>query len=47
MKWNEGRIHVAMRTILAEEGWDLIAGEYPGGSNHDLYPLNVVDPISM
>ncbi|MUH03681.1 hypothetical protein GM609_09300 [Bombella sp. ESL0387] len=44
MKWNEGRLHVAMRTILAAKGWDLIAGEYPGGSDHDLYPLNVVDP---
>ena len=25
-------------------GWTLIAGEYPGGSDHELYPLNVVDP---
>lgn len=43
-KWNEGFIHVAMRSVLKDSGWQLIAGEYPGGSDHDLYPLNVVDP---
>lgn len=45
MKWTEGHIHVAMRKILAEQGWLLVAGEFPGGSDHELYPLNVVDPI--
>lgn len=44
MKWTEGRVHVAMRSFLRSTGWHLIAGEYPGGSDHDLYPLNVVDP---
>jgi hypothetical protein len=44
MKWTEGRIHVAMRRYLKQQGWLLIAGEYPGGSDHELYPLNVVDP---
>jgi len=44
MKWTEGHIHVAMRHILTSMGWKLIAGEYPGGSDHDLYPLNIVDP---
>jgi hypothetical protein len=44
MKWTEGYVHVAMRTVIADNGWQLIAGEYPGGSDHDLYPLNVVDP---
>jgi hypothetical protein len=33
-----------MRRILRSLGWMLIAGEYPGGSDHELYPLNVVDP---
>jgi len=44
-KWNEGHIHVAMRKVLKDRGWKLIAGEYPGGSDHELYPLNVVDPL--
>ena len=44
MRWTEGHIHVAMRRILARSGWTLIAGEYPGGSDHELYPLNVTDP---
>jgi hypothetical protein len=43
-KWNEGSVHVAMRNIVRNSGWTLIAGEYPGGSDHELYPLNVVDP---
>jgi hypothetical protein len=33
-----------MREYLKSEGWILVAGEYPGGSDHELYPLNVVDP---
>ena len=44
MKWNEGHIHVAMRSIVRQFGWQLIAGEYPGGSDHELYSLNVIDP---
>ena len=44
MRWTEGHIHVAMRKFLAQQGWLLFAGEYPGGSDHQLYPLNVVDP---
>jgi len=43
-KWTEGHIHVAMRKILKLKGWRLIAGEYPGGSDHELYPLNIIDP---
>jgi hypothetical protein len=42
--WTEGRIHLAMRHVLRHQGWLLVAGEYPGGSDHELYPLNVVDP---
>lgn len=44
MRWTEGHIHLAMRKFLAQQGWLLVAGEYPGGSDHQLYPLNVVDP---
>ena len=44
MRWSEGRIHLYMREFLNRQGWQLVAGEYPGGSNHQLYPLNVVDP---
>jgi hypothetical protein len=40
----EGEIHVAMRTILKSWDWKLIAGEFPGGTDHELHPLNVVDP---
>lgn len=44
MRWTEGHVHVAMRKFLVRQGWLLVAGEYPGGSDHQLYPLNVVDP---
>jgi hypothetical protein len=33
-----------MRKALRNHGFTLIAGEFPGGSDHELYPLNVVDP---
>jgi hypothetical protein len=33
-----------MRKALRNRGFTLIAGEFPGGSDHELYPLNVVDP---
>ncbi len=44
MRWTEGHVHVAMRAFLRRTGWTLVAGEYPGGSDHELYPLCVVDP---
>lgn len=44
MRWTEGHVHVAMRRYLTNQGWQLVAGEFPGGSDHELYPLNVVDP---
>lgn len=44
MRWTEGHIHLAMRRIMKSSGWTLIAGEFPGGSDHELYPLNIVDP---
>ena len=43
MRWTEGHIHQCMRKFLKQEGWKLVAGEYPGGTNHLLHPLNVVD----
>lgn len=44
MRWSEGKVHVAMRYIFRNHDWQLIAGEYPGGTDHELYALNVVDP---
>ncbi len=42
-RWREGDVHIAMREFFDDCGWQLIAGEYPGGSDHELYPLCVVD----
>jgi len=42
--WTEGHVHVALRRFLRERHWQLVAGEFPGGSDHELYPLNCVDP---
>lgn len=33
-----------MRKALRSAGFRLVAGEFPGGSDHELYPLNVIDP---
>lgn len=44
MTWSEGHIHLSMRDFLKRQGWKLVAGEFPGGSDHELYPLNVIDP---
>ncbi|BDH62879.1 hypothetical protein MTP04_30090 [Lysinibacillus sp. PLM2] len=44
MKLTEGHIHVSMRRFLKNNDWKLIAGEYPGGSDDELYALNVVNP---
>ena len=44
MRWSEGDVHFYMRAWLKRQRWQLVAGEYPGGSDHDLYTLNVVDP---
>ena len=41
---NESYIHVAMRRFLKSQGWTLIAGEYPGGSDDELYVLSITDP---
>lgn len=44
LSWTEGMVHVAVRTQLPADGWRLVAGQYPGGSDDELSPLNVVDP---
>ena len=41
----EGHIHIAVRRELKKLGWNLIAGQYPGGSDDDLHSLHIVDPI--
>jgi hypothetical protein len=37
-------VHIAARTQLRAEGWRLVAGQYPGGSDDELSALNIVDP---
>lgn len=44
MRWTESHVHLAMRQFLKSQGWLLVAGEFPSGSDDELYPLNVVDP---
>lgn len=41
---NESLVHVSMRIYLKNDGWKLIAGEYPGGSDDELYVLRIKDP---
>lgn len=40
----EDLIHLAVRKFLSRSGWQLIAGQYPGGSDDELPILNIVDP---
>lgn len=44
MKITESYIHVAMREFLKQEGWLLIAGEFPNGSDDELNVLSISDP---
>jgi hypothetical protein len=44
VRWTEGMVHVAVRCQLRDDGWMLVAGQYPGGSDDELPPLNIVDP---
>lgn len=44
MKITESFVHVAMRQYLKSDGWQLVAGEYPGGSDDELYVLSIMDP---
>jgi hypothetical protein len=39
----EDIIHYAVRKYLRDAGWDLVAGQYPNGSDDELSPLNIVD----
>lgn len=40
----ESYIHVSMRQYLKDNGWKLIAGEFPGGTDDELNVLSISDP---
>ncbi len=44
MKRDETYVHIAIRKYLKSNGWLLIAGQFPGGSDDELHIFNVVDP---
>lgn len=44
MKRDETFVHVAIRNFLKADGWVLIAGQYPGGSDDELHVFNIFDP---
>jgi len=44
MTLNESMIHIAMRKYLKNDGWILVAGEFPGGSDDELYVMSIMDP---
>lgn len=44
MRHSESFVHVAMREFLKRNGWLLIAGEYPNGSDDELNVLSISDP---
>jgi hypothetical protein len=41
----EDFIHYHMREGLRDDGWTLVAGQYPNGSDDELRALYVVDPL--
>ena len=41
----EDVIHFSVRRFLRENGWLLIAGQYPDGSDDELPSLNIMDPM--
>lgn len=41
----EDYIHYTVREYLKEQGWQLLAGQYPDGSDDELHPLSVTDPV--
>ena len=45
MKISESYVHVAMREFLKNNGWLLIAGEFPNGSDDELNVLSISDPM--
>lgn len=40
----EDFIHYVLRLHLKDKGWELLAGQYPNGSDDELRALNVIDP---
>ena len=40
----EDEIHYACREYLRSSGWTLLAGQYPDGTDDELFALNVLDP---
>ena len=44
MRLTETHIHIAARRILKDDGWRLVAGQYPGGSDDECSTLYIVDP---
>jgi hypothetical protein len=44
-KLREDVVHVAVRRFLRSANWHLVAGQYPNGSDDELPPLNIMDPI--
>jgi Holliday junction resolvase len=45
MKRDETFVHVAIRNYLRANGWTLIAGQFPGGSDDELHTFNIVDSL--
>ncbi|MDE2724754.1 MAG: hypothetical protein OXI59_15390 [Gemmatimonadota bacterium] len=41
----EDYIHYSIRNYLRAQGWLLIAGQYPDGSDDELSALNITDPV--
>lgn len=41
----EDFVHVAVRRVLVRNGWTLIAGQFPNGSDDELPTLSVMDPL--
>lgn len=42
---NEPYVHVVMRQCLRRNGWALLAGDYPGGTDGELYQFSVRNPL--
>ncbi|MFC1890863.1 hypothetical protein ACFLZT_00550 [Thermodesulfobacteriota bacterium] len=43
-KYREDFLHFAIRKFLKENSWELIAGQYPNGSDDEVPSLNIMDP---
>ena len=43
-RFNEAFVHRAIRRYLKANGWTLVAGQWPGGTNNHLHTLYIVDP---